>query len=150
MERIRILPDAVQKKIAAGEVVEAPFSVVKELVENSIDAGATQVDIQVSEGGLKKIVVRDNGSGIHHDDMSLAVAEHATSKIRDIHDIERIGSYGFRGEALSSISAVSRITILSRRAEEDLLDVHRASLVQCHQPGIGSGGHDRHRGKPVL
>ncbi|OHD68569.1 MAG: hypothetical protein A2W19_12315 [Spirochaetes bacterium RBG_16_49_21] len=119
MERIRILPDAVQKKIAAGEVVEAPFSVVKELVENSIDAGATQVDIQVSEGGLKKIVVRDNGSGIHHDDMSLAVAEHATSKIRDIHDIERIGSYGFRGEALSSISAVSRITILSRRAEDE-------------------------------
>jgi DNA mismatch repair protein MutL len=120
LERIKILPDSVQKKIAAGEVVEAPFSVVKELIENSIDAGATRIDVQVEEGGLRRIVVRDDGSGIHPDDMELAVAEHATSKISEIRDIERIGSYGFRGEALSSISAVSRLTILSRRAEDDI------------------------------
>ena len=120
MGLIKPLPDSVKKKIAAGEVVEGPFSIVKELIENSIDAGATQIDIQVAEGGLKRIVVGDNGTGIYRDDMALAVAEHATSKISDFHDIGRIRSYGFRGEALSSISSVSRLTILSRRAEDDL------------------------------
>jgi len=118
MERIRLLPDSVKKKIAAGEVVEGPFSVIKELVENAIDAGASHVDVQVLEGGLRKITVRDDGRGMHRDDVPLAVMEHATSKIEDIHDIERISSYGFRGEALSSISSVSRLTILSRRADE--------------------------------
>lgn len=118
MERIRLLPDSVKKKIAAGEVVEGPFSVIKELVENSIDAGASHVDVQVLEGGLRKITVRDDGRGMHRDDVPLAVMEHATSKIGDIHDIESITSYGFRGEALSSISSVSRLTILSRRADE--------------------------------
>ncbi len=117
---IKLLPESIKKKIAAGEVVEAPFSIVKELVENSIDAGADRIDIQVSESGLKRIAVSDNGSGIFRDDMSLAVAEHATSKITDISDIGRIRSYGFRGEALSSISSVSRLTILSRRAEEEM------------------------------
>jgi DNA mismatch repair protein MutL len=119
LERIKLLPDSVKKKIAAGEVVEGPFSVVKEIVENSIDAGASRIDVQVSDGGLKKIFVRDDGRGMYRDDISLAVMEHATSKIQDIHDIERISSYGFRGEALSSISSVSRLTILSRRADEE-------------------------------
>jgi DNA mismatch repair protein MutL len=119
LERIKILPDSVKKKIAAGEVVEGPYSVVKELVENSIDAGASRIDVQVSDGGLKKIVVRDDGRGMHRDDITLAVMEHATSKIEDIHDIERISSYGFRGEALSSISSVSRLTLLSRRADQE-------------------------------
>jgi DNA mismatch repair protein MutL len=119
LERIKILSDSVKKKIAAGEVVEGPHSVVKELVENSIDAGASYIDVQVSEGGLKKIMVRDDGRGMQREDISLAVMEHATSKIEDIHDIERISSYGFRGEALSSISSVSRITILSRRADQE-------------------------------
>lgn len=118
MDRIRLLPDSVKKKIAAGEVVEGPFSVIKELVENAIDAGASHVDVQVLEGGLRKITVRDDGRGMHRNDVPLAVMEHATSKIEDIHDIERISSYGFRGEALSSISSVSRLTILSRRADE--------------------------------
>ncbi|OHD63651.1 MAG: hypothetical protein A2176_05825 [Spirochaetes bacterium RBG_13_51_14] len=120
MERIKILSDSVQKKIAAGEVVEGPYSIVKELVENSIDAGASTIDIQVFDGGLKKIVVRDDGRGIYRDDIRLAVMEHATSKIGDIHDIEAIGSYGFRGEALSSISSVSRLAILSRRGDEEV------------------------------
>lgn len=119
MERIQLLPDGVQKKIAAGEVVEGPFSIVKELVENSVDAGATRIDVQVHEGGLKRIVVRDDGRGICRDDIGLAVMEHATSKIRDIGDIEGIGTYGFRGEALSSISSVSRMTLLSRRSDEE-------------------------------
>ena len=119
MERIQLLPDGVQKKIAAGEVVEGPFSIVKELVENSVDAGATHIDVQVYEGGLKKIVVRDDGRGIYRADIGLAVMEHATSKIRDIGDIEGIGTYGFRGEALSSISSVSRMTLLSRRSDEE-------------------------------
>ncbi len=119
VERIKLLPDSVKKKIAAGEVVEGPFSVIKELVENSIDAGASHIDVQVLEGGLRKITVRDDGRGMYRDDIPLAVMEHATSKIEDIHDIECISSYGFRGEALSSISSVSRLTILSRRADEE-------------------------------
>lgn len=119
VDRIKLLPDSVKKKIAAGEVVEGPFSVIKELMENSIDAGASRVDVQVLEGGLRKITVRDNGRGMYRDDVPLAVMEHATSKIGDIHDIESIGSYGFRGEALSSISSVSKLTILSRRAGEE-------------------------------
>jgi DNA mismatch repair protein MutL len=120
VERIQLLPEGVQKKIAAGEVVEGPFSIVKELVENSVDAGAAHIDVQVHEGGLKKITVRDDGRGIYRQDIPLAVMEHATSKIRDIADIEGIGTYGFRGEALSSISSVSRMTLLSRRAEEEI------------------------------
>lgn len=120
MNRIRLLADSVKKKIAAGEVIEGPFSVVKELMENSLDAGATLVDVQVADSGLKRITVRDNGSGIHQDDLKLAIAEHATSKISDIHDIETISSYGFRGEALSSISAVSELTMLSRRGGEEM------------------------------
>jgi DNA mismatch repair protein MutL len=119
LERIKILPESVKKKIAAGEVVEGPYSVVKELVENSIDAGASRIDVQVTDGGLKKIAVRDDGRGMHRDDVALAVMEHATSKIEDIHDIGRISTYGFRGEALSSISSVSRLTLLSRRADQE-------------------------------
>ncbi len=114
MDRIQILPDSVKKKIAAGEVVEGPFSVVKELVENSIDAAATEIEVEVFDSGLKKLVVRDDGRGIHRDDVALALMEHATSKIRDIADIERIGSFGFRGEALSSIAEISRITMYTR------------------------------------
>lgn len=120
VERIQLLPDGVQKKIAAGEVVEGPCSIVKELVENSVDAGATHIDVQVYDGGLKKIMVRDDGRGIYRDDIGLAIMEHATSKIRDIGDIEGIGTYGFRGEALSSISSVSRMTLLSRRSDEEV------------------------------
>ena len=110
MNRIKELPDNVKKKIAAGEVIEGPFSVIKELIENSIDAESTQIDIQVFDSGLKKIVVKDNGIGIHRDDIKLVIAEHATSKIEDVYDIENISSYGFRGEALSSISSISKFT----------------------------------------
>ncbi|MCU0847128.1 MAG: DNA mismatch repair endonuclease MutL [Spirochaetes bacterium] len=118
MNRITILPDDVKKKIAAGEVVEGPSSVVKELVENSMDAGSGIIEVQVSEGGLKRISVRDDGCGIAAGDIGLAIAEHATSKILDVRDIEGISTFGFRGEALSSISSISSITILSRVASE--------------------------------
>lgn len=118
--RIEILPDAVKSKIAAGEVVEGPFSALKEFLENSLDAGATAIDVEVEESGLKKIAVRDDGEGIRRADMSLVAQEHATSKMRRIEDIEAIGTYGFRGEALSSIASISRLTVLSRRRDEEM------------------------------
>lgn len=117
-KRIHVLPDAVKRKIAAGEVIEGPHSVVKELVENAIDARATKIDIEIEGSGLNRIVVKDNGTGIYRDDLSLAVEEHATSKIKSINDIFSIVTMGFRGEALSSIAEVSKCTILSRTADE--------------------------------
>jgi len=104
--------------IAAGEVVEGPFSVVKELVENSLDSGAAAVDVQVYDSGLKKIMVRDDGSGILKDDIALSIREHATSKITDISGLSNITTYGFRGEALSSISSISDLVILSKTSGE--------------------------------
>jgi len=120
LQRIRLLPDQVKSKIAAGEVIEGPFSVVKELIENSIDAGPSSIEVQVFESGFRKIVVRDDGCGIHPADIGLAVKEHATSKIGDIDDIGRISSYGFRGEALSSVSSVAEVAILSRPPDEEI------------------------------
>lgn len=119
MNRIKILPESVKNKIAAGEVVEGPFSVVKELMENSIDAGASEIDVEVSDSGLKKILIKDNGKGIYRDDIPLTILKHATSKISDITDIEHISSYGFRGEALSSIASISKLTIMSKSADEE-------------------------------
>ena len=104
--------------IAAGEVVEGPHSVVKELVENSLDAGSVSIDIEAEDSGFSRIVIRDNGEGIYREDLPRAVMEHATSKIRTIEDIQSISSLGFRGEALSSIGAVATLTMMSRRADE--------------------------------
>jgi DNA mismatch repair protein MutL len=114
---IQILPDHVANKIAAGEVVDRPASVVKELVENALDAGATQVSVEVVAGGRKSIVVSDNGSGMSRDDALLSVERHATSKIRDADDIENVSTLGFRGEALAAISAVAQFSLATRRAD---------------------------------
>ncbi len=116
---IRVLDEATANRIAAGEVVERPASVVKELVENALDAGATRITVRLIDAGRRTIEVIDNGHGMAEQDAILAIERHATSKIRSADDIDDIATLGFRGEALPSIAAVSRFELLTRRAEDD-------------------------------
>ncbi len=132
---IRPLSDALISQIAAGEVVERPASVVKELLENSLDSGATQIDIRLEAGGIKRVIVADNGIGIPRDEMPLALTRHATSKIASLEELESVESLGFRGEALASIASVADVTITSRVADSGSAFSVRSDTHGA-QPGI--------------
>ena len=142
MTRIRILPENVANKIAAGEVVERPASVVKELLENALDAGARSIRVEVESGGKRMIRVIDDGTGMAHDDALLAFERHATSKLRTADDLLSIATLGFRGEALPSIAAVSRLLLQTRAAEEEegtRIEFAGGKLVGVKPEGLPAG-----------
>jgi len=142
MSKIRVLPEQLANRIAAGEVVERPASVVKELLENSIDAGASRIEIEIESGGTRLIRVIDNGEGMVEDDVLLCLERHGTSKIKEDHDLEAISSLGFRGEAIPSISSVSRMTITSRQEETELgttVILNYGKLFKIHETGCPRG-----------
>src|SRR5208283_4851244 len=142
MGRIRVLPDQVANKIAAGEVVERPASVVKELLENSLDAGAAELRIEVESGGRRLIRIVDDGCGMLRDDALLAFERHATSKLRDVKDLLSIATLGFRGEALPSIASVSRLLLETRSAEETTgtrIEIAGGKMLRCEEAALGGG-----------
>lgn len=120
MAKIHVLDETTINKIAAGEVVERPASVIKELVENSIDAGASNIEVEIEEGGIAYMRISDDGVGMTEEDARLAVLRHATSKIQQVEDLFDIASLGFRGEALASIASVSHFSLTTRVADKDL------------------------------
>ena len=117
--KINILDKSVYNRIAAGEVVERPFSVIKELTENAIDAGAKNIKISIWNGGKDRVEIEDDGCGIEKDELNKALLPHATSKIKDVKDLDSILTLGFRGEALASIASVSKLTIVSKPREQE-------------------------------
>ncbi len=142
MSRIRVLPENIANQIAAGEVVERPASVIKELVENGIDAGAGAIDIQVEGDGTRLIRVIDDGAGMDADDVLLCLERHATSKLRSQEDLFAINTFGFRGEAIPSIASVSQMTIISRPPDRDLgtrVDIRYGTVSKVHETGCSAG-----------
>jgi DNA mismatch repair protein MutL len=142
MGRIRVLPDQIANKIAAGEVVERPASVLKELLENSLDAGGTRFRIEVESGGRRLIRVTDDGCGMSRDDAMLAFERHATSKLRDVKDLLSIATLGFRGEALPSIASVSRLLLETRSPEETtgaLVEIAGGKMLRCDEAALAAG-----------
>ncbi len=148
MSRIRILAENVANKIAAGEVVERPASVVKELLENALDAGARSIRIETESGGKRLIRVTDDGCGMNHDDALLAFERHATSKLRTADDLLSIATLGFRGEALPSIASISRLVLETRDAEDNEGIAGRICRRQTDQRETRrrAGGHFDQRG----
>jgi len=139
---IRILPPEVVSKIAAGELIERPASVVKELIENSIDAGASEIKVEVRQGGRRLIRVIDDGGGIPVQEVELAFERHSTSKLKDAEDLYRIATLGFRGEALPSIAAVSKVTMVTRTKEEEtgvLMQIEGGKVIRRQKKGARRG-----------
>src|SRR6202453_491801 len=142
MGRIHILSESVANKIAAGEVVERPASVVKELLENSLDAGSTRIKIQVEAGGKKLIQIADNGCGMVRDDALLAFERHATSKIKNAEDLLSVATLGFRGEALPTIASVSRLHLETRAPDEDsgtVIEINGGKIFKVEEAGLPAG-----------
>ena len=142
MSLIRILTEKVASQIAAGEVIERPASIVRELIDNSVDAGSDKISIRIENGGKTLIKVFDNGLGMNRDDLLLCMERHATSKIHAISDLNSISTLGFRGEAIPSICAVSRTEIVSRPADQVIghrLTVHGGKLKSIDETGSPAG-----------
>ena len=142
MNKIIILDENTANQIAAGEVIERPASVVKEMVENSIDAGATQITVEIRNGGISYIRVTDNGSGIDGDDLEFVFERHATSKIRRIEDLDSLATMGFRGEALASVASVSHLEVTSKTKEAsngNTLKIEGGRVISIAQAGCPDG-----------
>ena len=142
MPQIHVLPKEVSELIAAGEVIERPASIVKELIENSIDAGATIITVEIQNGGIRFIRITDNGCGIHPSDAPTAFLRHATSKVKNAQDLDQIGTLGFRGEALASIAAVAKVEMMTKTADEELgtyVRIHGSELQEVRETGCPLG-----------
>src|SRR2546421_11440781 len=142
MGKIHVLPEHVANKIAAGEVVERPASVVKELLENSLDAGSTRIKVQIEAGGKRLIQITDNGCGMVRDDALLAFERHATSKIKNAEDLLSVSTLGFRGEALPSIGSVSRLRLETRAAEQEsgtIVEIACGKIFRVGAAGLPTG-----------
>ena len=142
MGNIVLLDDLTINKIAAGEVIERPASVIKEMVENSIDAGATNINVEIKNGGISYIRISDNGKGIQKDDMEIAFERHATSKIRQASDLEIVKSMGFRGEALASIAAIANVEMISKHEDSEIgnkIVVEAGNVLEFEETGCPKG-----------